>query len=228
MSKASTEVSTAKPSRYIPVAVKRDVLETFGFEDPSRDGKCWRCGDALTHKNMEFGHIVAFKHGGKNTFDNLRPLCRGCNGRGCTTENAYEAKMRATDGMEHEEVARPFLGMTRRNFLQLLGDNIQISSTWQGEDHATLKENLLAYYGQYDKYYERRAAMTELEQTGRVTYHADKVLMSFRKADLDRQRAIAFGMAALVQQVRSVSPSTSVSSGNSFSVYQVNDADMSE
>jgi hypothetical protein len=43
-------------------------------------GWCWCCRS--TEINMfefEAGHVVAYKNGGKDTIDNLRPICRSCN-----------------------------------------------------------------------------------------------------------------------------------------------------
>ena len=40
--------------------------------------KCLCCG---SEKNISLDHIVPIKKGGKNTLDNLQPLCKSCNSK---------------------------------------------------------------------------------------------------------------------------------------------------
>lgn len=57
------------PSRYIPVAIKAQVLE--------RDKRaCTACGST---DNLEVDHIKPVSKGGMSALENLQVLCRGCN-----------------------------------------------------------------------------------------------------------------------------------------------------
>lgn len=59
----------ARPA--IPAAVRRAVME--------RDGAtCQECG---SKNSPSLDHIVPFSHGGPDTVENLRVLCRPCNSR---------------------------------------------------------------------------------------------------------------------------------------------------
>lgn len=42
----------------------------------SYGGKCLRCGST---ENITVDHVIPISRGGKNTIDNLQPLCRHCN-----------------------------------------------------------------------------------------------------------------------------------------------------
>ena len=64
-------VSPGVNSRYIPAALKKAVFE--------RDkGKCCKCGRT---RLIQIDHVVPYSHGGKNSIENLRLLCFGCNQR---------------------------------------------------------------------------------------------------------------------------------------------------
>lgn len=56
---------------HIPVDVRREVMD--------RDGH--RCLDCGSTKHLSLDHIVPFSHGGPDTVENLRVLCRPCNSR---------------------------------------------------------------------------------------------------------------------------------------------------
>jgi 5-methylcytosine-specific restriction enzyme A len=61
-----------KPSRYIPLSIRVDVL--------SRDGyKCVFCGRNSKEVTLEIDHIIPFAGGGSNKSDNLQTLCFDCN-----------------------------------------------------------------------------------------------------------------------------------------------------
>jgi hypothetical protein len=56
---------------HIPVEVRREVME--------RDGhRCLECGAT---DQLSLDHIVPYSHGGPDTVENLRVLCRPCNSR---------------------------------------------------------------------------------------------------------------------------------------------------
>ncbi len=68
----SEPTETQKPSRYIPAAIRVDVL--------SRDGyKCVFCGRTSQEIRLEIDHIFPFSQGGSNKPDNLQTLCIDCN-----------------------------------------------------------------------------------------------------------------------------------------------------
>jgi 5-methylcytosine-specific restriction enzyme A len=61
-----------KPSRYIPLSIRVDIL--------SRDGyKCVFCGRDSKEVTLEIDHIIPFSGGGSNKSDNLQTLCFDCN-----------------------------------------------------------------------------------------------------------------------------------------------------
>lgn len=60
-----------KGRQWVPLDVRREVLE--------RDGhRCVECGATET---LSLDHIVPYSHGGPDTVENLRVLCRPCNSR---------------------------------------------------------------------------------------------------------------------------------------------------
>lgn len=62
----------------MPAAVRMAVWNTWhGVEKGT--GDCFCCGGRVTQQDFECGHVVAAVHGGSNTVDNLRTLCRTCN-----------------------------------------------------------------------------------------------------------------------------------------------------
>lgn len=68
----SMSAETEKPSRYIPAAIRVDIL--------SRDGyKCVFCGRSSQETSLEIDHIFPFSQGGSNKPDNLQTLCIDCN-----------------------------------------------------------------------------------------------------------------------------------------------------
>jgi hypothetical protein len=66
--------------QQIPMAVRNTLWDTFiGFE--LGIGVCFCCNTAqITQKNFEAGHIIAESKGGSSKLDNLRPVCKPCNG----------------------------------------------------------------------------------------------------------------------------------------------------
>lgn len=68
----SRSTTEEKPSRYIPLSMRVDVL--------SRDGyKCVFCGRNSKEVSLELDHILPFSRGGSNEINNLQTLCFDCN-----------------------------------------------------------------------------------------------------------------------------------------------------
>jgi len=69
-----------KKKERIPAHIKTIVWRTYiGNEKP--EAKCYCCKhETVDIRNFECGHVVAEAKGGPLTVDNLRPICRGCNG----------------------------------------------------------------------------------------------------------------------------------------------------
>jgi 5-methylcytosine-specific restriction enzyme A len=82
ISQSETQTTSAeKPSRYIPLSVRVNIL--------SRDGyKCIFCGRNSKEVTLEIDHIIPFSQGGGNESDNLQTLCFDCNrGKGARNLN---------------------------------------------------------------------------------------------------------------------------------------------
>lgn len=54
-------------------------------------GPCFCCQGEIDSKTFECGHIIAVKDGGRNTLDNLKPICSSCN-RSMGVQNLYRFK----------------------------------------------------------------------------------------------------------------------------------------
>jgi len=70
----------AAARRPLSLAARMTVWNTWqagGAEAGS--GPCHVCGRAILQQDFECGHVVSVAHGGTNSIDNLRPLCRTCN-----------------------------------------------------------------------------------------------------------------------------------------------------
>jgi len=81
MTTCDPDSSTAKKKKErIPAHIKTIVWRTYiGNEKP--EAKCYCCKhETVDIRNFECGHVVAEAKGGPLTVDNLRPICRGCNG----------------------------------------------------------------------------------------------------------------------------------------------------
>ena len=63
--------------RSIPAPVRSGVWRKYIGD--SMDGACYSCNKPLSYENWQAGHILAFANGGKETIENLRPLCAQCN-----------------------------------------------------------------------------------------------------------------------------------------------------
>jgi hypothetical protein len=81
MTTCGPDSSAAKKKKErIPAHIKTIVWRTYiGNEKP--EAKCYCCKhETVDIRNFECGHVVAEAKGGPLTVDNLRPICRGCNG----------------------------------------------------------------------------------------------------------------------------------------------------
>lgn len=75
----SSPSDTTKPKKRkaIPQKVRYQVWRNaFG---KSMDGYCICCHDAINIEGWDCGHIEAHAEGGKDSADNLRPICGSCN-----------------------------------------------------------------------------------------------------------------------------------------------------
>jgi 5-methylcytosine-specific restriction endonuclease McrA len=64
--------------RKIPKAVRLRVWDKYFGRKPS--GKCYVCGLPIQFFEFDVGHNKAVAKGGSDNIDNLRPICRVCNG----------------------------------------------------------------------------------------------------------------------------------------------------
>lgn len=67
------------PSRKVSIPAKVRQLTWRKYIGSSMDGACWCCGDPIAFENWHAGHVLAAVKGGKNSVQNLRPLCASCN-----------------------------------------------------------------------------------------------------------------------------------------------------
>jgi 5-methylcytosine-specific restriction enzyme A len=68
----SRSIIEGKPSRYIPLSMRVNVLNRDGY-------KCVFCGRTSKEVTLEIDHIIPFSGGGSNKSDNLQTLCFDCN-----------------------------------------------------------------------------------------------------------------------------------------------------
>lgn len=76
--------------KSIPKSLKNKVWNTYIGKDRGT-GKCICCDSEIDSKNFDCGHVVAVKHNGKNTLENLRPICSPCN-KSMGDENLFKFK----------------------------------------------------------------------------------------------------------------------------------------
>jgi hypothetical protein len=72
-----------KPKKYkkmhIPQTLRRAVWNYYIGESYGL-GYCFAgCNGVISQTNFSCGHVLAEKHGGQLTVDNLRPVCMSCN-----------------------------------------------------------------------------------------------------------------------------------------------------
>ncbi len=76
--------------KSIPKKLRQRVWRHYFGEE--EEGICFCCGDEISfEEEYEACHVIAHKHGGSDTLDNLRPGCRSCN-RSMGTQNMSEFK----------------------------------------------------------------------------------------------------------------------------------------
>jgi 5-methylcytosine-specific restriction endonuclease McrA len=68
-----------KKKKSIPKIIKNLVWDTYIGEQYGI-GKCYVCERKINAKDFECGHIIAESKGGDAIVENLRPVCRCCNG----------------------------------------------------------------------------------------------------------------------------------------------------
>jgi hypothetical protein len=68
-----------KKKKKIPKIIKNLVWDTYIGQE-NGIGKCYVCDRKIDAKDFECGHIIAESKGGNTSIDNLRPICRCCNG----------------------------------------------------------------------------------------------------------------------------------------------------
>ena len=72
--------SPSKKKEAIPATVKTDVWNAYIGKE-NGEGDCYCCKKkCLTQRNFEAGHVISERDGGEPIVDNLRPICRECNG----------------------------------------------------------------------------------------------------------------------------------------------------
>ena len=74
--------------KSIPKSLKNLVWDSTNGKK-NGIGPCYCCRQTIDSKHFEVGHIVAVKDGGKNTFQNLKPICSVCN-KSMGTQNLEE------------------------------------------------------------------------------------------------------------------------------------------
>ena len=74
---SSTSTPTRTPRQRTPTAVRHAVWRRYCGD--SLNGRCFCCAGDITFEHWHCGHVIADRHGGSPTIENLRPICRGCN-----------------------------------------------------------------------------------------------------------------------------------------------------
>lgn len=65
---------------------------------------CYVCKKDIDARSFEAGHVIPVAKGGNDTIDNLRPICRKCNGSMSDTE-LYEYKRRFYENKEENDIS---------------------------------------------------------------------------------------------------------------------------
>lgn len=64
----------------IPSSLRRQVWENHCNSTEMLTSECYVCHYKITYHDFECGHILAVANGGRNTLENLRCICKACNG----------------------------------------------------------------------------------------------------------------------------------------------------
>lgn len=84
---------------HIPIGYREKITKSTknliwsNYNSSSLKGKCYCCQTDVTYDNFECGHVVSVFEGGKNTEENLRPICSSCN-NDMGLENLEEYKIK--------------------------------------------------------------------------------------------------------------------------------------
>jgi len=62
-----------------------DLCERYDF-------RCLACGQQMDPDKLTIDHVVPVLYGGKNSIDNIQPLCRSCNSAKHTRTTDYRPK----------------------------------------------------------------------------------------------------------------------------------------
>jgi len=106
------------------------------------DGKCFACDQPSSLEDFESGHIISKAHGGETCPENLKPVCRLCNGRGgMSTMHMYEFMLSfKLDGLKNISPTDPELRRViefremvaaTRLLLEELGFDAQERAQWE-------------------------------------------------------------------------------------------------
>lgn len=112
------------------------------FNGRSMDGKCFACDQPTVLEDFESGHIISKAHGGETCQENLKPVCRSCNGRGgMSTMHMYEFMLIfKLDGLKNISPTDPELRrviefremvVATRLLLEELGFDAQERAQWE-------------------------------------------------------------------------------------------------
>jgi hypothetical protein len=69
---------TVKKRTSIPHSVRMTVWKN-NFGPSKAQGLCYVCGETISIRNFECGHIKSKENGGDNSIENLKPVCSDCN-----------------------------------------------------------------------------------------------------------------------------------------------------
>lgn len=79
-----------KQRKSIPKTLKNQVWDTYVGKEKGT-GECFCCSTEIDSKNFECGHVVAHSYGGKNSVENMRPICSVCN-KSMGTQDMFQFK----------------------------------------------------------------------------------------------------------------------------------------
>lgn len=74
--------------RVLP-SISHKVWNTYVECPEKMKNPCFSCGEEMTFHDFQMGHIQVLCENGSDSFENLRPICRGCKLR-CAKNNLFE------------------------------------------------------------------------------------------------------------------------------------------